>query len=99
MSAAGAEEPTKQLHLVGRGSWPVSRRLGGQRAKSNSELRAVAEVDAASDGREKSVRDFVKALTKGMTLDRVDLQRAWSEARLASNKPVDMREGRSSVAA
>ncbi len=40
---------------------------------SNSELRAVAEVYAASDGREKFVRDFVKAWTKVMTLDRFDL--------------------------
>ncbi len=40
---------------------------------SNSELRAVAEVYAASDGHEKFVRDFVKAWTKVMTLDRFDL--------------------------
>ena len=41
---------------------------------SNSELRAVAEVYAASDGQEKVVRDFAKAWTKVMTLDRFDLQ-------------------------
>ena len=40
---------------------------------SNSELRAVAEVYASDDGREKFVRDFVKAWTKVMTLDRFDL--------------------------
>ena len=40
---------------------------------SNSELRAVSEVYAASDGQEKFVRDFVKAWTKVMTLDRFDL--------------------------
>jgi catalase-peroxidase len=40
---------------------------------SNSELRAVAEVYASSDGQEKFVRDFVKAWTKVMTLDRFDL--------------------------
>jgi catalase-peroxidase len=41
---------------------------------SNSELRAVAEVYAASDGQEKFVRDFVKAWAKVMSLDRFDLQ-------------------------
>jgi catalase-peroxidase len=40
---------------------------------SNSELRAVAEVYASSDGQEKFVRDFVKAWTRVMTLDRFDL--------------------------
>jgi catalase-peroxidase len=40
---------------------------------SNSELRAVAEVYASSDGQEKFLHDFVKAWTKVMTLDRFDL--------------------------
>ncbi|MGI0115327.1 catalase/peroxidase HPI [Zooshikella sp. RANM57] len=40
---------------------------------SNSELRAVAEVYAANDGKEKFVNDFVAAWTKVMTLDRFDL--------------------------
>ena len=40
---------------------------------SNSELRAVAEVYAASDAKEKFVRDFVAAWTKVMNLDRYDL--------------------------
>jgi catalase-peroxidase len=40
---------------------------------SNAELRAVAEVYASSDGREKFVRDFVKAWTKVMNLDRFDV--------------------------
>ncbi|MEH6469092.1 MAG: catalase/peroxidase HPI [Porticoccus sp.] len=40
---------------------------------SNSELRAVAEVYASNDGKEKFVRDFVNAWTKVMTLDRFDL--------------------------
>lgn len=40
---------------------------------SNSELRAIAEVYAANDGREKFVNDFVAAWTKVMTLDRFDL--------------------------
>lgn len=40
---------------------------------SNSELRAVAEVYAASDAKEKFVRDFIAAWTKVMNLDRFDL--------------------------
>ncbi len=40
---------------------------------SHSELRAVAEVYAASDADEKFVRDFVEAWTKVMTLDRFDM--------------------------
>ncbi len=39
---------------------------------SNSELRAVAEVYASNDAKEKFVRDFVDAWTKVMTLDRFD---------------------------
>jgi catalase-peroxidase len=41
---------------------------------SSAELRAVAEVYAASDGKDKFVQDFVKAWTKVMTLDRFDLR-------------------------
>ncbi|MFT7299653.1 MAG: catalase-peroxidase [Porticoccus sp.] len=40
---------------------------------SNSELRAVAEVYASEDGKEKFVNDFVTAWTKVMNLDRFDL--------------------------
>lgn len=40
---------------------------------SHSELRAVAEVYAADDAKEKFVADFVAAWTKVMNLDRVDL--------------------------
>jgi catalase-peroxidase len=40
---------------------------------SNSVLRALAEVYAQADGREKFVRDFVAAWTKVMNLDRFDL--------------------------
>ena len=40
---------------------------------SNSQLRAVSEVYAASDAGEKFVRDFVKAWTKVMNADRFDL--------------------------
>ena len=41
---------------------------------SNSELRAVAEVYAAADGKDTFVRDFVNAWAKVMTLDRFDLR-------------------------
>lgn len=40
---------------------------------SNSELRALAEVYAASDAKEKFVHDFAKAWAKVMRLDRFDL--------------------------
>jgi catalase-peroxidase len=40
---------------------------------SHSELRAIAEVYAAEDGKEKFVRDFVGAWNKVMNLDRFDL--------------------------
>ena len=39
---------------------------------SNSELRAIAEVYAQVDGKERFVRDFVKAWTKITNLDRFD---------------------------
>jgi catalase-peroxidase len=41
---------------------------------SNSELRAIAEVYAASDGKEKFVQDFARTWAKVMTLDRFDLR-------------------------
>jgi len=40
---------------------------------SNSELRAIAEVYATEDSKEKFVQDFVAAWTKVMSLDRFDL--------------------------
>ena len=40
---------------------------------SNSQLRALAEVYATDDGREKFVNDFVAAWVKVMELDRIDL--------------------------
>lgn len=40
---------------------------------SNSELRAIAEVYASEDSKEKFVKDFVKAWDKVMNLDRFDL--------------------------
>jgi catalase-peroxidase len=41
---------------------------------SNSELRALAEVYASDDAKEKFVRDFIAAWTKVMNLDRFDLK-------------------------
>ncbi|WP_428070198.1 catalase/peroxidase HPI [Chryseobacterium gambrini] len=41
---------------------------------SNSELRAIAEVFASSDAKEKFVNDFVSAWVKVMNLDRFDLK-------------------------
>jgi catalase-peroxidase len=40
---------------------------------SNSQLRAIGEVYACDDAREKFVRDFVAAWDKVMNLDRFDL--------------------------
>lgn len=40
---------------------------------SNSELRAIAEVYASSDAKEKFVKDFVAAWTKVMNADRFDI--------------------------
>jgi catalase-peroxidase len=40
---------------------------------SNSQLRAISEVYASADAKEKFVRDFVAAWTKVMNLDRYDL--------------------------
>jgi catalase-peroxidase len=51
---------------------------------SSSELRAVAEVYAADDAREKFVHDFVAAWTKVMNLDRFDLSESQREAVFAS---------------
>jgi catalase-peroxidase len=41
---------------------------------SNSELRAIAEVYAQVDGKDRFVRDFVKAWTKVTNLDRFDIK-------------------------
>lgn len=41
---------------------------------SNTELRALVEVYACADGKEKFVRDFIQAWNKVMNLDRFDMQ-------------------------
>jgi catalase-peroxidase len=50
---------------------------------SNSQLRAVAEVYAADDAREKFVKDFVAAWTKVMNADRFDLRHPRTTAKAA----------------
>lgn len=42
---------------------------------SNSELRAIAEVYASNDSKEKFIKDFVNAWTKVMNLDRFDIKK------------------------
>ena len=53
---------------------------------SNSELRAVAEVYASSDAREKFVRDFAKAWTKVTNLDRFEVPAAKLRVITSSSK-------------
>jgi catalase-peroxidase len=63
--------------FTGRGRAKGDARWTGSRVDlifgSNSELRALAEVYASSDGQEKFVRDFAAAWTKVMNLDRFDV--------------------------
>jgi len=47
---------------------------------SNSELRALAEVYAADDAKDKFVKDFVAAWHKVMNLDRFDIKQAKESA-------------------
>jgi catalase-peroxidase len=42
---------------------------------SHSELRAIAEVYASSDAKEKFVKDFISAWDKVMNLDRFELKK------------------------
>jgi len=41
---------------------------------SNTELRAISEIYASDDAKEKFVHDFVEAWTKVMNLDRFDIK-------------------------
>ena len=41
---------------------------------SNSQLRALSEVYASTDGNEKLVKDFISAWTKVMNNDRFDIE-------------------------
>jgi catalase-peroxidase len=51
---------------------------------SNSELRALAEVYACDDAKEKFVRDFAAAWDKVMNLDRFDLEQGARISELAT---------------
>jgi catalase-peroxidase len=51
---------------------------------SHSQLRAIAEVYASADSKEKFTKDFVKAWTKVMDLDRFDLRHRAEPARMAA---------------
>ncbi len=59
---------------------------------SNSELRALAELYAGSDAKEKFVTDFVAAWNKVMNLDRFDLKHPKS-AGTAKLKTADLQKG------
>jgi catalase-peroxidase len=54
---------------------------------ANSQLRALAEVYAATDGDAKFVADFVKAWTKVMDADRFDLTRKVAGSRASVREP------------
>ena len=73
-TSAAAETFEGRDRVSGQAKWIASRvdLLFG----SNSELRALAEVFACDDAKEKFVRDFVAAWSKVMNLDRFDLPRA-----------------------
>jgi catalase-peroxidase len=70
-SSANAETFEGRDRRTGKVTWTGSRvdLVFG----SNSELRALAEVYASDDAREKFVRDFVAAWDKVMNLDRFEL--------------------------
>jgi catalase-peroxidase len=55
---------------------------------AHSQLRALAEVYASDDGKEKFVRDFVAAWDKVMSLDRYDLL---AKARSTRQRPAASR--------
>ena len=64
-------------HFEGRDRKTGAVKYTGTRADlvfgSNAVLRALAEVYASADGKEKFVKDFVAAWSKVMNLDRFDL--------------------------
>jgi len=70
-TSGAAETFTGRDRAKGEAKWTASRvdLVFG----SNSELRALAEVYASNDAKEKFVRDFVAVWTKVMNLDRFDV--------------------------
>ncbi|HZV68964.1 MAG TPA: catalase/peroxidase HPI [Saprospiraceae bacterium] len=72
-----AKDETKEIYLgsdrtTGKDKWIATR--ADLVFGSNSELRAVAEVYACNDAKEKFIRDFVAAWNKVMNLDRFDVK-------------------------
>jgi hypothetical protein len=58
---------------AGSGLGAVDRQPRGPRFRVHSELRALAEVYASDDARDRFVSDFVAAWVKVMELDRFDV--------------------------
>jgi len=77
-TSGAAETFTGRDRKTGEARWTASRvdLVFG----SNSELRALSEVYASNDSKEKFVRDFVTAWNKVMNLDRFDVPAATSVA-------------------
>ena len=77
MSTEWQVDPDNELEFIGRDRQSGAQRWRATRADlifgSNSELRALAEVYACSDGNVKFLKDFAAAWTKVMNLDRFDL--------------------------
>ncbi|MFE0361107.1 catalase/peroxidase HPI [Streptomyces griseoaurantiacus] len=77
MGTAWKSTSADQTTFEGRDAATGELKWTGSRADlvfgSNSELRALAEVYASNDAKEKFVRDFAAAWTKVMNLDRFDL--------------------------
>ena len=70
----------------------------------NSQLRALAEVYAQDDSKEKFVRDFVAAWNKVMNLDRFDLERsgrgragARGRGRRLGSLPIPLQQARATL--
>ncbi|WP_179345256.1 catalase/peroxidase HPI [Winogradskyella ursingii] len=70
---------SEDREFIGRDRKTNAMKFSGTRADlifgSNTELRAVSEVYGSNDAEEKFVKDFVKAWSKVMNLDRFDLRK------------------------
>jgi catalase-peroxidase len=79
MSTAWSAMDDKKEVFEGRDRTSGAKKYTATRADlifgSNSELRALAEVYAQNDNKERFVKDFVAAWTKVMNLDRFDLRK------------------------
>ncbi|NJR41903.1 MAG: hypothetical protein HC767_03850 [Akkermansiaceae bacterium] len=78
MNTAWEPANAERTSFIGRDRATGTPRWTGSRVDlvfgSNSQLRAIAEVYAQRDSKQKLVRDFVAAWTKVMNLDRFDLK-------------------------